>query len=226
MGRSTLHTWLALLPLLLWGCVGTPQPDPPNLDPHLVDLGTERGGEVTLIGSPGAVTPAGATLHITNLDSDLPPVVVAPAPDGSFSTAIPGAADDELRMQVRHEDRRSIPRDVLVLEDGLQLAVRPLADCFTTEPHLELAAPLSGTVDVTLVNDCDEALEISRVEPRTAGSGLSVIAAPGEVPPGSSATVTLELSPPWSEGSEEILLIEVAAPEPDRRPITFSAEEG
>ena len=68
----TLLVVLVLLPL---GCLGTPQPDPPNINPaHIFGFGTLGPPTVQIRGEAGAVVPADVLLRIYSLDRTEPPV--------------------------------------------------------------------------------------------------------------------------------------------------------
>jgi hypothetical protein len=174
---------------------------------------------------PGAVGPPEATLYLVNLDTDTDPVEVTPEHDGSFTSIIAGEAGEEIRIQVRLDDQRSIPVDFWILEHGIIPAERPLAGCLTTSPAFELEASGPGRATIDIVNDCDEQVDLEGIRSRRAASGLIITSAPTGVAPGTRDQIEISFDMPWSTGSEEVVLIEIAAPRSDRRPITvFSAE--
>lgn len=225
MPRRRLTSSVLIATTLLTACIGSPQPDPPSLDAERVfDVGT-RGGEIEIQGREGAVSPPGAEIRITNLDTDRPPVTATAEPDGSFLTSIFVDGNDELRFQVRHDSQRSQPQDLLVGEARSGDAPRPLAHCLRTEPELEMslgAAADRASLDV--INDCDATVVVADIGPRTEASGVTVIDGPTEIEAGASSTITMSLDPPWGAGSEEVLVIEISSPEPDRRPVTLYVE--
>ena len=227
----TLLALLALLVLLPLGCLGTPQPDPPNIDPgHVFGWGTLGPPTVLIQGEAGAVVPSDAVLRIWSLQQQDPPADVTPAPDGSFSVEVPGNVGEEFRLQSRLDGDRSVPVDVVVVGEGPGLvapAPRPLADCLRTSPALETTVPAGGRAVVRLRNDCAEPVVVSRVALRAPVSPFSVISpfvvptAPMDLPVGWVMPIVVEYSPAAGGPDEEILLIETTLPVVDRRPITL-----
>ncbi|AKF03076.1 hypothetical protein [Sandaracinus amylolyticus] len=227
---------LGLVALLaLAGCVGTPQPDPPNLAPErLRVMGGERGGSFLLIGDPGAaIASAPAEVLVANLDAPAMPVRIAPvAADGSFSIELTTLAIDELRIWVRGADgERSAPVDVLADPLGLAPAVRALL-CLRVEPHdlvvLGTGAGSGAREVITLVNECDEDVTVESVALRAPVSGVEIEAAPTSVAAGASAAIELRFLPDESAPAglvEDVLLVTVAGDtERDRRAVIVAAE--
>jgi hypothetical protein len=220
----TLLVVLVLLPL---GCLGTPQPDPPNIDPaHIFGFGTLGPPTVRILGEEGAVVPADVLLRIYSLDQTEPPVDVTPAPDGSFDIEVPGLPDEEFRLQALRDGERSLPLDVVVVTTGtglVQPAPRPLADCLWTSPELETTVPAGGRATIRLRNDCVDPVVVSRIAIRVPVSPFAVVSptAPADLPAGAELPIVVEYVPLAGDPDEEILLLETSAPLADRRPITL-----
>ncbi len=245
MPREThLHPLLAAL--LVWtaalgACSLRPQPEPPPAEPQLLldnvsavpsHPNAMQGGSIS--GAPGAAPP-GATLRAYNLDNNFPPSVTAANDDGSFELLIDIIAGDEVRIQAITQDARSKPLDVIIgePESTPTLAVRPLADCVSLAPASELSF---GTLDTSaersliVANACDFDIEIGALGMRRPLDGLLIDspALPASIPSGSSRTWTIRMQPPVGATGEieDVLLVEVDAPERDRRPVTIRADLG
>ncbi len=213
--------WPALIPTLLAAaCIGTPQPDPPNVDPDRLFTTGERGTSVLLVGGAGAVEPAGASLRIANLETGDPVVAVAVGEDGAFSAVVEILGSDELRLWAVAGEERSEPVDI-VLSDPVVRAPRPLAECFRTRPALEAFVEEGRDLALELVNDCDEPLGLSRASLREPDAPFSVGPAPGAIEAGGSAILVVAFAPVAAEPAEAILIVEVDAPVADRRPVTL-----
>lgn len=212
---------------LATGCVGTPIPQPPALDPPDAErIAYEMVGSSTeLVGSPGAALP-GTTLWGVNLDDVLDPQTTVVNADGSFSLAVFALPGQELRVQTRDGVDRSRPVDVLVPRGEI---VRPTEACLTLEPALELRRAVDvGAPDpqrVRVTNGCGAQVVIDEVALRRPSEAWSV-ATPGPitVPVGASADLEVVFQPPRVGLHEEILFVVIGAPEVDRRPITLSGE--
>jgi hypothetical protein len=206
-------------------CVGTPQPDPPNVDPtvngDLISLVPPRvrNMHVDLRGAAGAIEPATASLFVYNLDSSSPPAVVQPSPDGSFQVTVTAVGGDELRLFSVLDEQRSAPVDLLITPTGVTAPARPLADCFTVEPAAELLVTVGGTSSVSVSNDCSEAVRVAHVGLRSPLQGLTLGAWPSTLAPGEGFSLELSVELEAFAG-EEILLLEVDQPQADRRAIT------
>jgi hypothetical protein len=221
------------------GCLGSPQPDPPNLDPSRLGTIPDVNMEIELVGAPGSATGSGDGLTATtttgglsvwfvNLDDAEPARTVAVAPDGSFSLSAVGVWGDEVRLQVRLGHERSEPHDV-VLADPLGAAPRPLAGCLRTTPSHELslgAAPSDGAQvegDITIANDCADLVTLDW-SMRVPGSPFAIVAAPRSLAPGEDGVVTVRFTA--SAGvrvAEEILFMRGSGPAEERRPFTLRA---
>jgi hypothetical protein len=219
--RGATPTVLALL--LAAGCLGTPQPDPPNAAP-VVDpdrLYTDRAnyGGITVLGQPGAVWPAEAILRFWDLETADPAHDVAPNPDGSFAAEVPGAYGDEQRLHAILDGAWSAPVDVVVVdEDTLVAAPRPRAACLVTSPEWGLVADGPGAIEVELRNECAEAVVVADVRVRLPSTPFVVAAFPASVAAGGVGRVRVEYA---GGGGEDILLIELGGVERERRAVTL-----
>lgn len=255
MARALLYNLTMLLrelhrpvlaALLLWtaalgACSLRPQPEPPPAEPQLLldnvsaipsHPNAMQGGSIS--GAPGAAPP-GATLRAYNLDNNLPASVTTANDDGSFDLLIDIIVGDEVRIQAITQNTRSKPLDLIIgePESTPTLAVRPLADCVALAPATELSF---GTLDTSaerpliLANACAFDIEIGALGMRRPLDGLVLDSGtlPVTIPSGSSRTWTLRMQPPVGVSGEieEVLLVEVDAPERDRRPVTIRADLG
>ncbi len=242
MAPATTHlaqTLIALAVCLLCACSLRPQPEPPPAQPDLVPglLSAEptlpaamTGG--SLSGAPGAVSP-GATLRAYNLDNSLPPAEAIAAPDGSFEMPFDMFPGDEIRLQAHLEGARSKPLDVVIGETtGVPSpASRPFSACLTAADEISFGALPQGSDterSVVLSNDCAFDVTLSAIGMRRPVAGLTVVndAPPIVVEAGSSYawTVRVQAEPGSSGEIEDVLIVEVDAPERDRRPITLRAD--
>lgn len=209
-------------------CTVTPVPEPPNLEPPdlaQITFGTSSStGLVTLMGNPGALGP-GERLWVVNLDGAGPPIETDAAADGSFSVGVSASFGHELRLQAREGDRRSDPLDVAA-PAAVQI-VRPLADCLTINPPFEVAfgaSPTGTPVDATLHldNACGATVEIASMRLRVERTDFVIAdALPLSVSDGGSADVALRFVPESAGLSEEILFLDLIAPESSRLPFTL-----
>ena len=222
-----LRRFPTLLPaiLLLAGCLGTPQPDPPNVfgvDPDRLRSWPSDGPTVRIEGRAGAVYPPEASLRIYPLDRTEAAVDVTPDADGSFSVDVAGAYGEQFRLQVRLGEDRASPLDIIVDVDRVLLPERPLADCLTTTPGPVASLVPGEQATIQVVNECSAPVSLSRIEPRTPDAPFFVVSptAPVDVPSGGRLPVVVESLLAPGESGEELLLLEISAPQPDRRPIT------
>lgn len=222
------HVLLCLALALGPGCVGSPQPSPPNLAPDSVSRGgnmADISDGVEIVADPGAVTPAEGSVVITNLDRPDPPVSEPVMPDGSFVVRIDGFPSDEYRIQIRNGGARSAPLDVRgdLLEADLSVEPDPLA-CLTLEPAFELdLGEARGGDEVTDVvvahNDCASEVTLS-AGVREPGAPVAVTL-PDPIAAGASAEVQIRVTAPASGQLEATLFVIATAPERDRRPLTL-----
>ena len=214
------------------GCGFTPVPEPPNINPPdttLIEGIAERGDlHVLLEGSAGAVEP-GLVLWAVNLDSTEPPVTAVSEEDGSFSLTVAGTVEDELRLQVRSDEARSEPVDVVVEETG-ELHRSARMECLRLAPPFDLdfetlAVDGRATLDVAISNDCTDEVIIDAARIRVEPSDYSVeTAMPLSITAGGTAEIDVRLAPTAPGLIEELLLLGISAPEIERRPITLIGE--
>jgi hypothetical protein len=191
-----------------------------------------HGGSIS--GAPGAAPP-GATLRAYNLDNNLPPSSTTANDDGSFELLIDIIVGDEVRIQAITQVARSKPLDLIIgqPESTPTLAVRPLADCVSLAPSTELSfGALDAPTDRSLIlaNACAFDIQIGALGMRRPLDGLVLDSGtlPVPIPSGSSRTWTVRMQPAAGVSGEieEVLLVEVDAPERDRRPVTIRADLG
>lgn len=229
-----------LFALALAACTVSPLPDPPTLAPVnpnvvIVNPGCSPDPEISsacdggfhISGRQGAAEP-GTIVWAVNLDRPFAPVTDLVDADGSFDVATQGNVEDEVRLQLRADGLRSNPVDVrgVAIDDTVVLAVRPLADCLVADPPFELlfgqaSVGTQSVETITIANDCSAAALVDAVNLRAPTTAFILRSGPMMIGPGSSATVEVEFAPDDAMTFEEVLLIEIATPERDRRPITL-----
>jgi hypothetical protein len=228
--RRRFHGALAAVGLWLSGCGVSPQPEPPGIDITRIVL-DQAGANVVLQGSPGAVTPGASVLTSLDLSSTAPASSISVAADGSFSVTSSGALDDEYRLQAFADELRSEPVDVtgvmgFVAGGHVAAAPRPLVDCFLLDPALELGPLAAGaSAKVTMTNRCAGDVTVGGVTVRI-GSAWSVAAPamPIVVPVQGTASFTATYAPHPGDALDDVVFVEISAPEVGRRPITLRGE--
>ena len=116
MGRSVfrsllLGSWVAVAAS---SCAVSPQPEPPSIAAETISILLDSDTLVRVVGEPGTVSPAGATVTIRNLDSAVEPslpVEVASDADGGFVAIVPGMPAEVFRLQALSGDVRSSRRN-------------------------------------------------------------------------------------------------------------------
>jgi hypothetical protein len=214
-----------LLVLFAAGCIGSPQPDPPNLDDIEVEV---NGDRLDVRGRLTGVTATLSGLEVAwsvNLDDGSAPRTVRVVAH-EFEIVGAGAVGQELRIQIR-DDRWSPPLDVLLV-DPPRAGPRPLADCFLVDPPLELelglvpSAGASVERAVEIRNDCAESVDVEASV--RAGTSFSIVDAPLRLAEGTSGRVLIRYTSIALERAEEIVFIRARTPSvTDRRPITVYA---
>lgn len=195
-------------------CVSTPIPQPP---PDSLDIGKivlpdtwPTTTALSFSGRPGAAPP-NSRLRVTNLDTDVPPVEVDVAGDGSFQVTISFSLEDELRLQVRTVEERQPPIDVVLGDIGFEPA--PRVDCFTAPLEVDLGAvSAGGTADAAIVldNDCADDAQIDAAFFRTDDPSFVFVGAPpSSVPAGAEADLDTRFAPTAAGDAEEIVLVEL-----------------
>lgn len=228
-----MRPWCALLGSLVLalvgaGCVGTPIPQPPALDPPDADLirHEDFGTFAQLVGEAGAVVP-GATLWAMNLDGTLDPETTVAEADGSFMLSFFAIPGHEVRVQARDGDDRSRPVDLLVPRGEV---VRATEGCLALEPALEVrlaaavAVGASETRVVRVSNRCAGEAVFDVALRRPSDAWRVVTPGPFSVPSGGAADVEVAFAPLSAGLHEEIVFLALSAPALDRRPITLSGE--
>ncbi|MBN1608204.1 MAG: hypothetical protein JW940_16350 [Polyangiaceae bacterium] len=214
----------ALVGMCSLACAGTPQTDPlpdrPELHGDLVHRvsGRTRGMTVALEGQPGSAEPPGAVVHVVDLYGTGAPVEAPVSDDGSFDVTIEMDAGGVVRLDVRDGAQRSDPVDLVIGTDSLSPA-QPALACWTTSGPVVTLTRAGGAVTIT--NDCDESIALSRVALRSPNASFTLGAVPAEVPSGSAAEIAVGYAPSEPGSDEEILHIEIDAPLQDRRAVTL-----
>ncbi|APR75106.1 Hypothetical protein A7982_00452 [Minicystis rosea] len=213
--------------LLMAGCGVSPQPEPPSIDISLLELGKTESGAL-LTGSPGAVKPGGSTLTALDLDDVSPASSVVVAMDGSFSTPLTGDPLHVYRVQAELDTRLSDPLDVtgvMGIAPGPASEVKgPLAACLTLDPAREIGPLDAGdSVTVTLTSACANATTVGSLPLRLGSAAWSVAAPPLPlvIPASSSASFTVTFDPVGGDARDDILFVQITAPEMGRRPLTL-----
>ncbi|WP_437626099.1 hypothetical protein [Sorangium sp. So ce1151] len=221
---------VALLAVLLGGCVVSPQPSPPVLDPivdgELVGVSGEFGilrNQISVEGRPGAVAPAEGLIVVTNLDTTDAPVLGEVNEDGSFFVTVTASTENILRVQVKQDQRRSRPVDLLLAASpaGSTLRILDHLPCLEMEPDAWVTVE-GGARDVVIRNTCADDVSIEAPRLRREGGPFSVSpAAAFVVPSGESTLVTVRVDGGGAE-REDVLFLDVTAPEPGRRALTLT----
>ncbi|XYI01482.1 hypothetical protein ACMHYB_17710 [Sorangium sp. So ce1128] len=221
---------VALLAVLLGGCVVSPQPSPPVHDPIL------NGGlvgvtgdpsilrdQISLEGGPGAVDPAEGVIVVTNLDTTDAPVLGEVNEDGSFLVTVTASTENVLRVQAKQGERRSTPMDLQLAGSpaGSTERVLDLLPCLEIEPQAWVVLE-GGARDIVVRNTCADDVAIEAPRLRRGGGPFSVSpAAAFVVPSGESTLVTVRADGGGVE-REDVLFLDVTAPEPARRALTLT----
>lgn len=206
-----------VLPILFACCTVTPVPDPPNLDPDLVTVNVE-GSVPYVVGDVGSADPLAEAWGV-DLEGGSAAVTAAIGADGSFRLGPLGRPGGEIRLQVRTASARSEPIDASVAPGILAPVTRPLDDCLTIAPPREAA--LAATTVIAIANGCSGELVVDAIRLRAPVPAITIeTAAPLRVAAGASAEIRVALTP-GPTPIEEILFLDVSAPEPERLPITL-----
>lgn len=217
--------------LLAGGCGVSPQPEPPAIDIRLLTFGEALGGAPAIIGGAGAVTPGGGTLSALDLDSTTPGTSAIVDADGAFIAPIDGGVTDVYRLQALLGALRSDPVDVTsapgVAGGQLVAADEPLPGCFTIDPPLE-AGPLAAgeAAPITLTNGCAVAITIGDLKLRLGSPAWTVTSPPLplSIPPSGAISVTAAFDPAAGGARDDVLFVQVTAPEAGRRTISLRGE--
>ena len=201
-------------------CGGVPQPEPPSFDPAGVGPALGRGErELVLSLAPGTIDPPSAVLWVVGLDDTDDPQVLPVEPDGSVRAF--SVRSEVARLQARDGEARSAPRD-FTRALGVEL-VEPASPCLTVALEREVGEVRVGeAVEATLVldNACPAPVEIADAALRRPAD-FAVVDAPSRIDADSDATLTVRLTPSATGLREEVLLLSITAPAPERRAITL-----
>lgn len=222
----------ALLAVLLGGCVVSPQPSPPVHEPILDGGLVGVSGDVMVLvdqirlqGQAGAVTPAEGVIVVTNLDTLDAPVLADVNPDGSFVATLTARTEHVLRMQVKQGELRSEPVDLLLAGSPISGTQRTLDHllCLEIEPDAWVSFEgAGGSRDVVVRNTCAGDVSIEAPHLRRGDAPFSVSPeAPFVVPAGGSTLVTVRADGDGEE-LEDVLFLDVTAPDPGRRALTLT----
>lgn len=225
-----MKRWLALVAMALVGCGVDPIPEPPATPKLVGDVVTEPctacDGQTRIHAGPGSALDAD-TIWVADLDRPSPFAVAPVAADGSFEVFIGAIEGDELRLQARRADLRSVPVDLTMPASGvLEPAERPLADCFTLALELALddtQVAQSSATTVRVEHDCAAPLTVDSIALRAPSVDLSV-SAPGTpivLAPGDFLDVAVDFHPTTTGLREEVLIVDVSSPAVDRRAVTL-----
>ena len=217
-----MSRWLSLaLALLALGCVGVPQPEPPSLDPvGVTPIPRGRNTAFAYAVAPGSIEPARGQLWVVGLDDVTDPLLLPVLDDGSVAEF--EVSSSVIRVQARNGDERADPWDFARVADEATL-LAPANPCAAIDLELEVGSVQVGrevTATVAIVNDCAEAVVLGAAAMRRP-SDLRIDAAPSRVEPGSRALFTVALTPSAVGLREEVLLIPIESPTPERRAVTL-----
>lgn len=220
--QSTRWPFL-LAALLAWHCSGTPQTDPPNLDPGHLQLeppvrGT-KGTQWVLKGGPGSAEPAGAVVHVVNLDTQDAEAVATVGADGAFQVQVSATPGETLRVQIVAGSERSNPIDLVVDASSVRVA-SPSIPCLTTVPASQFAFRDQRAVLVEIRSQCEQVVSISGARLRFGSTAFSLGDVPLDVAPGTSVSLPLSYLPSGS-ADQDILILEFSAPAQDRRALSL-----
>lgn len=215
-------------------CGFTPVPEPPALDPPDLEQVTLVVDSILpptpetpfdIAGDVGAAEP-GTTIWIVNLDLPYPPWESVVGEDGSFLVSVLGEEGQELRIQLRQDDLRSDPLDVIIenIVNGARVSLADREGCITAAAELDLGdAPVSETTtgSIVVANHCADDLVIERVESRRAMPDLAATPTlPLTIAPGTSSQIDIRFAPSEEGTFEEILFIFITSPVTERRSVT------
>jgi len=222
------------------GCVVSPVPQPPNVEPpdftiDDVTFGTCQTCDtdsITLNAPAGTVThpelQEEIELWVANLDAPHPIQRSSVEPDGSFEVWAVGMENHVFRVQARVPGARSTPWDVTSGGEAqpVEPISHPLDGCLSFDPaaeidFLELERGRVLPLTLSASADCAENVVFDSIELRTSSDAFSIFEVPIWIVPGEERTMYVELTATEPGQYEEILLFNVSAPEPDRFAVTL-----
>jgi hypothetical protein len=179
------------------GCTGIETGNPvvpPTLDGERTELVEAGGGQLRLVGEPGAVTPATASVRFIDLQGASDYFDVPVAADGSFDLTFTGDSGHWFRGEATLAIERSAPVDEKVLSI---MVPRP---CLSIDPGelvvLEDAEPGMPTdVDLAVSNTCPDPIVVDAVLRIGAPDVTVMTASPFMLDPAAGATVVIQVVP-------------------------------
>lgn len=222
--RHWLQRWFLVVLLAggcLWaGCVGVPQPEPPSLDPvGVTPIPGSRNTTFAYEIAPGSIDPPVGDLWVVGLDGVTDPLLLPVQPDGSVAEFT--VASSTIRLQARDGDDRTRPWDFERVAD-IATQITPANPCFEVALELEVgSAQVGRQVDATLelINGCSTGTNVVATMRRPAD--VTILSVPTRIEAGSRALVTVRLSPSAVDLREEVLLLTLDSPVPERRAVTL-----
>jgi ASPM-SPD-2-Hydin domain-containing protein len=212
--------------MLCAGCVVTPLPDPPTIDPPDVErmfVNPTSTGPLDIDAMAGTVDP-GLTVVAVNLDGIDPPVRALADVDGGFSMTVRGSLGDVVRVHAEMDGVRSVPVD-FVATGGMPSPLAPALGCLTMPDAIafgDVAVGSSEPIAIPIDNGCSAQVQVDAIALRVPTAGLNVrTATPLTIAPSASATIEVDAAPTAAGALEEVLLIGIAAPEVGRRAVTL-----
>ncbi len=229
---------------LIWfagGCgpgAATPMPEPPSLVPTLlgdappsptVPVAQATDGYFDIYGAPHAA-PGNATVRVTNLDTPDSPVSTTASAAGDFKVSVAVAYGNELRFEWQLDGKRSIPTDVLFLQDGTSgFSLQPSArfDCIKLTPGfvLDFATTSADTLTLQIENQCASDLDIGTTTLRRGLPDFVLpTGTPGTIPPSNTAKIAVSYVASSTGLVEDTLFVPLSQGGTTiRYPVTLSA---
>ena len=201
MSTKTLLKLALVSMLSLSGCIGTESGNPPPASPVIGVRFDDMQGQAVVVGMPGAASPPGATLQLTNLTSGIDPVAVVVADDGSFEVTIEAVPGDAIRLVVLTDDTHSR----VFLVSGASDDPAP-TDCIRAGGDA-VDVPAGGATTFPFTNTCEQAAVVEVLEVR---NGADLAVAPRQATPlAIGETTELQLTNPEGTFVHAIVVIEV-----------------
>ncbi len=210
--KSNRVAGLLLMLFIAMSCIGEPVPEPPNLRPDPVEIGDllantdESEHPPLVVGRAGSVDPT-IDVWIWNLDRDDEPGIAGADLDGGFTVYVPHDDGDELRIQVRSEEGRSLPLDVVAMGRAGPFRSARRSECFTGTEELDLSELETGTV--TFDNECAESVSLLDVSLRRGRAALEFVAPGAGTVERGETSIEVSRSAGSPEEPEDILLVEL-----------------
>ena len=184
-----------------------------------------------LTGAAGAVTPGGSVLRALDLDVALPEAAVEVGADGRFTATVGGGLGHTYRLQAFAGGQRSEPLDVNYINgltggDGFARVDAPLGGCLLLDPALEIGPLAAGaSAPLAIADRCPEDVVLSGFTLRLGSPAWAIApAGPVTVPAGGERSFTVTFTPGPGDAPDDVLFVELEAPETGRRPLTLRGE--